>query len=69
MDFNRLVELSSFISDNWFHWSATPSKSSVRHEQSPGSFRVEDKPFTSDLSGQDFWTLLNAGYRPVETAP
>src|SRR5439155_10690919 len=35
----------------------------VKHEQSPGSFRVDDKPFTSDLSGQDFWTLLNAGYR------
>ena len=37
----------------------------VKHEQSPGSFRVDDKPFTSDLSGQDFWTLLHAGYRPV----
>ena len=24
-----------------------------------------NKPFTSDLSGQDFWTLLKAGYRPV----
>jgi uncharacterized protein YbjQ (UPF0145 family) len=23
------------------------------------------KPFTSDLSGQDFWTLLHAGYRPL----
>jgi uncharacterized protein YbjQ (UPF0145 family) len=23
------------------------------------------KPFTSDLSGQDFWTLLRAGYRPL----
>ena len=23
-------------------------------------------PFTSDLSGQDFWTLLHAGYRPLE---
>ena len=22
-------------------------------------------PFTSDLSGQDFWTLLKAGYRPL----
>ncbi len=28
-------------------------------------FRVAGRPFTSDLSGQDFWTLLNAGYRPV----
>lgn len=26
---------------------------------------VEGKPFTSDLSGQDFWTLLRAGYRPL----
>ena len=24
-----------------------------------------DKPFTSDLSGQDFWTLIQAGYAPV----
>ncbi len=23
------------------------------------------QPFTSDLSGQDFWTLLQAGYRPL----
>ena len=31
-----------------------------------GSFRgPENRPFTSDLSGQDFWTLLNAGYRPL----
>jgi uncharacterized protein YbjQ (UPF0145 family) len=28
-------------------------------------FRVAGRPFTSDLSGQDFWTLLSAGYRPV----
>ena len=26
---------------------------------------VNGMPFTSDLSGQDFWTLLKAGYRPV----
>src|SRR5260370_20639820 len=26
------------------------------------------KPFTSDLSGQDFWTLLRAGYRPLALA-
>jgi uncharacterized protein YbjQ (UPF0145 family) len=30
------------------------------------SFRnARGLPFTSDLSGQDFWTLLRAGYRPV----
>ena len=26
---------------------------------------VKGKPFTSDLSGQDFWTLIKAGYGPV----
>ncbi len=25
----------------------------------------EGKPFTSDLSGQDFWTLIQAGYAPL----
>jgi uncharacterized protein YbjQ (UPF0145 family) len=35
--------------------------------RTPGiSYRtLDNKPFTSDLSGQDFWTLLRAGYRPV----
>src|SRR5690348_12107320 len=26
---------------------------------------AHNMPFTSDLSGQDFWTLLRTGYRPV----
>lgn len=31
------------------------------------SWRTPDnRPFTSELSGQDFWTLLQTGYRPVE---
>ncbi|MGH3671397.1 MAG: heavy metal-binding domain-containing protein, partial [Pseudonocardiaceae bacterium] len=25
----------------------------------------QGQPFTSDLSGQDFWTLIQAGYAPV----
>jgi uncharacterized protein YbjQ (UPF0145 family) len=29
-----------------------------------GDWRVGGKPFTSDLSGQDFWALVRAGYRP-----
>jgi uncharacterized protein YbjQ (UPF0145 family) len=38
----------------------------VRHADGQGSFRTPaGKPFTSDLSGQDFWTMLNAGYRPL----
>ncbi len=31
-----------------------------------GSWRNDEgKPFTSDLSGQDFWTLIQAGYAPL----
>jgi len=37
----------------------------VRHKVG-GSWRTPaGKPFTSDLSGQDFWTLLQTGRRPV----
>ena len=25
----------------------------------------KNQPFTSDLSGQDFWTLIRAGYAPL----
>lgn len=39
-------------------------ESALNGVESP--FRThEKKPFTSDLSGQDFWTLLKSGYRPV----
>lgn len=38
----------------------------VYHKDGDKRFRTkQNKPFTSDLSGQDFWTLLRAGYRPV----
>jgi uncharacterized protein YbjQ (UPF0145 family) len=37
----------------------------VKH-RGGGNFRnAHNKPFQSDLTGQDFWTLLRAGYRPV----
>lgn len=37
----------------------------IKHE-SGGNYKTHDgRPFTSDLSGQDFWTLLQAGYRPA----
>lgn len=32
----------------------------------PGEWRAASgRPFTSDLTGQDFWTLLRSGHRPV----
>ena len=30
-----------------------------------GDWRVNGQPFTSDLSGQDLWALVRAGYRPT----
>jgi uncharacterized protein YbjQ (UPF0145 family) len=39
----------------------------IVHATGQKVFRAHDGgPFTSDLSGQDFYTLLNSGYRPIE---
>ena len=37
----------------------------VKHRQGELHRAADGRPFTSDLSGQDFSTLLRAGYRPV----
>ncbi|HEX7602553.1 MAG TPA: heavy metal-binding domain-containing protein [Polyangiaceae bacterium] len=37
----------------------------VRNDKGQNWRAPNGKPFTSDLSGQDFWTLLRAGYRPL----
>jgi uncharacterized protein YbjQ (UPF0145 family) len=37
----------------------------VRHREGQLHRTAQGRPFTSDLSGQDFYTLLQAGYRPV----
>ena len=37
----------------------------VRHRGGELHRAPNGRPFTSDLSGQDFWTLLRSGYRPV----
>src|SRR5947208_14060474 len=37
----------------------------VKHGEGELHRAPNGRPFTSDLSGQDFWTLLSAGYRPV----
>jgi uncharacterized protein YbjQ (UPF0145 family) len=37
----------------------------VRHAGGELHRAPNGRPFTSDLSGQAFWTLLQAGYRPV----
>ena len=37
----------------------------VRHRDGESFKNVHGKPFQSDLNGQDFWTLVRCGYRPV----
>jgi uncharacterized protein YbjQ (UPF0145 family) len=37
----------------------------IRHRQGEHYRTPDNRPFTSDLSGQDFWTLLRTGYRPI----
>ena len=37
----------------------------IKHRQGDHYRTPDNRPFTSDLSGQDFWTLLKTGYRPV----
>ena len=53
------------------HWGEglgefTAIGTAVRHRERPGSFRTPvGDVFSSDLSGQDLWTLLRSGYRPL----
>jgi uncharacterized protein YbjQ (UPF0145 family) len=37
----------------------------IRHRDGELHRAPNGRPFTSDLSGQDFWTLLQSGHRPV----
>jgi uncharacterized protein YbjQ (UPF0145 family) len=37
----------------------------IRHRSGELHRAPNGRPFTSDLSGQDFWTLLHSGHRPV----
>ncbi|MDQ1733638.1 MAG: hypothetical protein QOK10_3797 [Pseudonocardiales bacterium] len=46
----------------------TAVKADEAHAKTPDGFSWRNnkgQPFTSDLSGQDFWTLLAAGYAPL----
>lgn len=53
-----------------YEWGAAMAEfmaigTAIKH-RGGGDFRTPDKrPFTSDLNGQDFWTLLRSGYRPL----
>lgn len=55
---------------NRYTWGADMAEfmaigTAIRHREG-GQYRtVHNKPFTSDLSGQDFFVLLQTGYRPL----
>jgi uncharacterized protein YbjQ (UPF0145 family) len=37
----------------------------IKHRTGAHYRTPDNRPFTSDLSGQDFWTLLKTGFRPI----
>ena len=55
---------------NFYEWGNNLAEfiaigTAVRHREG-GEWRAPgNKPFTSDLSGQDFWTLMQTGRRPL----
>lgn len=63
------IEFKEFGSDiAEFIAIGTAVKADEAHRETPDGFswrNIHNKPFTSDLSGQDFWTLLEAGYAPL----
>jgi uncharacterized protein YbjQ (UPF0145 family) len=56
---------------NFYDWGKHSAEfiaigTAVSSETEPGSWcQRAGKAFTSDLSGQDFWTLVQAGYAPL----
>ena len=63
------IEFKEFGSDlAEFIAVGTAVKADEAHRKTPDGFTWRNNkglPFTSDLSGQDFWTLLAAGYAPL----
>lgn len=55
---------------NYYEWGRQTAEfiavgTAVRARDGSSWRTAAGKPFTSDLSGQDFWTLLQAGYAPL----
>ena len=54
---------------NYYEWGKDAAEfiavgTAVRAENGVSHRNKLGKPFTSDLSGQDFWTLMHTGYLP-----
>ena len=55
---------------NRYDWGADLAEfmavgTAIRHSGGQSHRTHDGRPFTSDLSGQDFWTLMRTGFRPV----
>ena len=59
----RLVVTLQQWGDNMAEFMAIGT--AIKHREGGNYRTIHNRPFTSDLSGQDFWTLLKTGYRPV----
>ena len=54
---------------NYYEWGSDAAEfiamgTAVRAESGESFRNAQGKPFTSDLSGQDFWTLMQTGHVP-----
>jgi uncharacterized protein YbjQ (UPF0145 family) len=54
---------------NYYEWGSNAAEfvamgTAVKAEDGTSYRNVLGKPFTSDLSGQDFWTIMQTGYVP-----
>lgn len=54
---------------NYYEWGSDAAEfiamgTAVKAENGVSYRNVKGKPFTSDLSGQDFWTIMQTGYTP-----
>jgi len=55
---------------NYYEWGRSTAEfiavgTAVKSKDGTSWRNAAGKPFTSDLSGQDFWTLLQAGHAPL----
>ena len=55
---------------NYYEWGRSTAEfiavgTAVKSKDGTSWRNAAGKPFTSDLSGQDFWTLLQAGFAPL----
>jgi uncharacterized protein YbjQ (UPF0145 family) len=59
-----VVGVSLEVDHRGHHAAFIATGTAVSARRDNGHWRVGGRPFTSSLSGQDFWALVRGGYRP-----